>query len=149
MKGFPYNKYHILYFAGKIDPIATVTLLRSNNSISSNVILIFDEIYLQKCKEYIGGQTFGEDKDGNLYKGMMTFMIIGIGKNIHHVLHATPENRIDGSLLVEEILRCIHWLQLKGFNVRTCVCDNPPSNISAYRKLLSNFSRNNDDRLFM
>ena len=109
------------------------------------MILIFDEIYLQKCEEYVGGETFGSDEGGNLYKGMMTFMIVGIGKNIPHVLHVAPENRIDASWLMEEIIRCIHCLQSKGFNVRECVCDNHPSNVSAYRKLISTYSESNDD----
>lgn len=125
--------------------MATATLLRNKNSISSDVVLMFDELYLQKCEEYVGGQTFGADEDGNLYKGMMTFMIVGICKNVPHVLHMAPENRIDASWLMEEILRCIQCLQSTGFNVRACVCDNHPSNVSAYRKLLSEYSKDNNN----
>ena len=44
----------------------------------------------QKCEEYAGGVSFGTDEAGNLYKGMITFMIVGLNKRIPFVLHAAP-----------------------------------------------------------
>ena len=41
---------------GKIDALATAKALRDNGCLSKDVILIFDEMYLQKCEEFGGGE---------------------------------------------------------------------------------------------
>ena len=51
--------------------------LRECGSISTEVILIFDEIYLQKCEEYFGGRTFGVDERGEIFKGMLPLCLWG------------------------------------------------------------------------
>ena len=56
--------------------------LKENGSISEDVLLLFDEMYLQKCEEYVGGGTVGTDEDGELYKGVVCFMIVGLNSNI-------------------------------------------------------------------
>lgn len=66
--------------AGKIDTFSSLKALLANGSISSDVILIFDEIYLQKCEEYSCGQSLGSDEEGNLYKGLVCFMVVGLKK---------------------------------------------------------------------
>ena len=35
--------------------------------------MIFDEIYLQKCEEYFGGEAFGVDERGEIFKGMLLY----------------------------------------------------------------------------
>ena len=99
-----------IYFKGKLNVAATAERLRRNNCISSNVILIFDEVYLQKCEEYFGGESFGTDETGKLHKGMITFMIVGLTKNVPYVIHAVPENKIEAGWLMDEIIKCIKCL---------------------------------------
>ena len=49
----------------------------NSNSSSKDIILMFDEVCLQKQEEYAGGELLtGADPDGNLYKGIMCFMIV-------------------------------------------------------------------------
>ena len=132
------------YLTGKLNVAATAELLRRNNCISSDVILIFDEVYLQKCEEYFGGESYGTDETGKLHKGMTTFMIVGLTKNVPYVIHAVPENKIEAGWLMDELIKCIKVLHLKGFSVKACVCDNHPTNVSAYRKLLALYGRNED-----
>lgn len=134
-----------MFFTGKINVSATAELLRVNNCISADVVLLFDEIYLQKCKEYFAGESFGSDDAGNLHKGMMMFMIVGLTNNVPYVLHAVPENNIRADWLKEEILKCIQCLQSKGFKVRACVSDNHSTNVSAYQKLLEAYGKDEDD----
>ena len=43
--------------AGKIDALKAAKLLRENGSISDDVILILDEMFLQKCEEYFAGES--------------------------------------------------------------------------------------------
>ena len=41
---------------------------------------MLDEIHLQKDAEYHGGKMFGVDKKGELYTGVVSFMIVGLNK---------------------------------------------------------------------
>ena len=50
-----------------------------SNFISKDIILMIDDVYLQKREDYAGGELLtGSDPDGNLYKGIMCFMIVGL-----------------------------------------------------------------------
>ena len=44
---------------GDIDATKSSKLLKDEAKISSDVCLIFDEMYLQMCEEYTGGQLNG------------------------------------------------------------------------------------------
>ena len=90
--------------SGKIDPVTSLKVLKENGSISEDVILLFDEMYLQKCEEYVGGKTVGTDEDGELYKGVVCFMIIGLKSNIPYIISTVPEKEIRGEWLKDELL---------------------------------------------
>ena len=81
---------------GKIDAISTVKALHGNGIISKDVILIFDEIYLQKGEEFVGGELVTADEDGELYKGIVSFMIVGLTQNIPYVFKALSGIKISG-----------------------------------------------------
>ena len=130
---------------GSIDPVASAKILKENGKISPDVILIFDEIYIQRCEEYSGGASFGVDENGILYNGVVCFMIIGLARNIPYVLQSIPKQNLVGDWLRDAILKCITTLQDIGFRVKGVVCDNHSSNVSAYRKLLSEYCSNDSD----
>ena len=46
-------------------------MLRNDGKISDNICLLFDEMYLQKCEEYFGGEMMGSNDAGELYKGLV------------------------------------------------------------------------------
>ena len=50
--------------------------------MSEDICLLFDEMYLQKCEEYFGGELIGSDENGELYKGIVCFMIVGLKESI-------------------------------------------------------------------
>ena len=50
----------------KIDPISSVKMLREKGKIAPDIILIFDEICLQKCGEFPGGKSFRANEAGCL-----------------------------------------------------------------------------------
>lgn len=131
--------------SGNIDAMASANLLKSSGNISEDVILIFDEIYLQKCEEFNGGNVTGADDHGELYKGLMCFMIVGLKSNIPFVISSVPEKEISGEWLKDEILKCVTQLHDSGFNVRGIVCDDHSSNVSAYKKLLALFASSPND----
>ena len=110
-----------------------------------DVILLFDEIYLQKCEEYCCGESIGTDSKNNLYKGMVCFMIVGLKESAPHIIKMAPETEINGDWIMNELLDCLKSLQENGFNVRGIVCDNHASNVAAYKKLLSTYSIDHND----
>ena len=44
-----------------------------------------DEMYLQKATHYHSGEYVGADEDGNLYKGIVAFMIVRLKESIPYV----------------------------------------------------------------
>lgn len=123
--------------SGSIDIMASAKALKENGSISEDVVLLFDEMYLQKCEEYDGGETIGSNETGALYSGIVCFMIVGVKSNVPYVISSIPETKIQGDWLKDKIEDCLNSLKEAGFNVRGIVCDNHASNVSAYKKLLN------------
>ena len=80
--------------SGKIDSVTPLKALKENGSISEDVISLFDEMYLQKSEEYVGGETVGTDEDGELYKGVLCFVIIGLKRNIPYIISTVPEKKL-------------------------------------------------------
>ena len=106
---------------------------------------MFDEMFLSKCEEYSGGESFGADEDDDLYKGVMSFMIIGLQSNIPYIVKTVPEKTMVGSWLKEELLNCLKMLQDCLFKVRGVVCDDHTTNVLAYRMLLTDLGKSPDD----
>ena len=62
---------------GQLDAVKCAKSLKSQGVISEDVVLMFDEMYLQKCEEYCGGEIIGANENNELYKGLLSFMIVG------------------------------------------------------------------------
>ena len=105
--------FFLLYYTDKLKTAATAEVLRNNDCISSDINLLLDEIYLQKCEEYFGGELFATDETGNLHKCMTTFMIIDLTKNVPYVIHAFPENNIEACWLMDDLIKFMNSLHLK------------------------------------
>ena len=67
---------------GQVDTLKAITLLKENGSISKDVRLMGDEMYLQRAAAYQAGKYVGEDQDGTLYKGVFVLMIVGLNDNL-------------------------------------------------------------------
>ena len=52
----------------KIDAIKCVQALKKDRKISEDICLLFDEMYLQKCGEYFGGELISSDENGEFIK---------------------------------------------------------------------------------
>ena len=44
---------------------------------------MFDKMYLQKCEEYCGGEIIGANENNELYKGLLSFMTVGLKENMY------------------------------------------------------------------
>ena len=102
---------------GGMEPIKVVKVLLDQGKIGEDVVLLLDEIYLKKDVQYQGGKLVGVDSEGNLFKGVMTFMMSSLKQSIPFVIKAIPEVKIEGLWLSEQIDECIHTLHKTGFNI--------------------------------
>ena len=51
-KNLKCHPFHFFPLSGKIEAVTSFKALKENGSISEDVMLLFDEMYLQKCEEY-------------------------------------------------------------------------------------------------
>ena len=134
---------------GTIDAVKCATKLKTVGKISEDVVLMLDEMFLQKVEEYCGGKLIGADDNNELYKGFVAFMIVGMKDIVPYVIKASPDTTITGEWLQEQIKDCLNTLKSCGFNVRAIVCDNHSSNISAYDLLLQDCGQDPDSTYMM
>ena len=64
---------------------------KSQGVISEDVVLMFYEIYLQKCEEYCGGEIIAANENNKLYKGLLSFMIVRLKENVPYIKKSVPE----------------------------------------------------------
>ena len=60
--------------SGMIDAVKCAQTLRNESKISSDVYLMFDQMYLQKCEEYFAGDLVSCNSEGELYKRLVCFI---------------------------------------------------------------------------
>ena len=131
--------------SGTIDAVKCANALRIEGKISEDVCMIFDEMYLQKRQEYFWGEMIGCDDEGELYKGIVCFMIVGLKESIPYVIKSSPETKVDVNWLKIELLDPLEIRFNCGFRVRAIVCDNHTQNKSSFKKLLEHVNQNPDE----
>jgi hypothetical protein len=99
-----------------------------------------------KTVQYHSGDFVGQDEDGDLYKGIVVFMIVSLKKSIP-LVSSRPEIKITGEWLKSAINNCIFNLNEVGFKVRAIITDNHPSNVTAFSLLHKMFD--GDKKLFI
>ena len=62
-------------------------------------------MYLKK-KSTIFCWEVGADSDGNMYKGVVVFMLQGLKQSVPVVVTACPETEISGRWLAEKLSEC-------------------------------------------
>ena len=120
---------------GGIDAVKAIQRLLQQRAVSKDSVLLVDEMYLDKCEQYTLGKMIGADPEGNLYKGIVCFMLVGLEKSIPYVVKSSPDVTITGEWLKKEIDECIKTVAKAGFNVRAVIADDHSTNVSSYSKL--------------
>ena len=131
--------------SGTIDDVKCAQTLGNQGKVSSDVCLMFDEMYLEKCEGYFAEDLMGCNSEGELYKGLVCFMIVGLKNSIPYVIKSSPETKINADWLKKEITNCLGILSKSGFNVRAIVCDNHTSNVSSFKNLLQHFNQDPEE----
>lgn len=124
---------------GDVESITAAKSFLGKGKLSQDCILMLDEMYLQKGTQFHGGKYVGADETGNLYKGIMIFMISGLKETVPTVVKVCPEVTVTGDWLSQEIIACIVQLLNAGFNIRAVVADNHSVNVNAFKILLNKF----------
>jgi hypothetical protein len=121
---------------GGVDSVKAAKILNEKGEISKDIVLMADEMYLQKSSQYYAGNYVGANEEGDLYKGIVVFMISGLKKTVPTVIKASPETTVNGEWLANELSLCIIDLINAGFKIRGVVTDNHSANVRAFQKLL-------------
>ena len=126
-----------------------IKILLQEKKMDKDIVLLIDEMYLQKEVQFQGGQLIGCDDNNELYKGIMTFMIVGMKKNVSFVVKAIPETKIEGKWLALQIAESIQTLHEIGFHVRAVISDNHPSNVAAFNDLYFKYGCSSHENLIL
>ena len=126
--------------SSKVDSLKAAKLLKEQNKISTDVVVMVDEMYLQKRAQFAGGEYVGVDLEENLYNGIVVFMINGLKTSLSIVVKACPENKLNGKWLAHEMAQCVSKLSKEGFRVRAIITNNHSSNVAAFKLLLASFN---------
>ena len=113
---------------------------KSQRVISEDVVLMFDEMYLHKCEEYCGSEINGANENSELYKGLLSFMIVRLKENFPYIIKSVPEQNSDSKRIKEQILESVKTLKNCDFRVRSVVSDIHSANVIAYMSLLKECS---------
>ena len=84
-------------------------------TISEDVYMIFDECTYKKSQEYLWKEMIGCDDEGELYKGIVCFMIVGLKESIPYVIKSSPETNTDADWLKTKLLDSLEILSNPGF----------------------------------
>ena len=114
---FPSISYLKKLSQGGVEPLKACQLLLKEGRMDKDLVLLLDEIYVQKEVQFEGGRLIGADGDGRMFKGIMTFMIVSLKKSIPFVVKAIPEITIEGSWLSREIDSVLSSIHEAGFQV--------------------------------
>ena len=128
---------------GELDSLKALQLLKKAGKIWEDIVLMADEMYLQKSSQYHSGEYVGADKEGNLYKGIVVFMVVGLKKSVPIVINAFPETAITGDWIASKLDQCLSRLSEEGFKVRGIVTDNHSGNVKAFHLLTSQYPSDN------
>ena len=130
--------------SGDLDSWNIAEKLRKDGEISDDVTLMVDEMFLRKLAQYFAGDYVGENEDGELFSGIVCFMIVGLTDSIPFVVKSCPETTVTGVWLKKQLDECINELMKRGFRVRAVVADNHKSNVSAFSSMLKCYDGEGD-----
>ena len=91
---------------------------------------------MQKSAQYQSEEYVGVDEEGNLYKGIIAFMVVGLKQSIPFVAEVIAEVIFNGHRLAEKISDNIENLIEFGLCVLSIVTDNHSANVNAFSALI-------------
>ena len=133
---------------GGIEQIKALKLMMETGNVSADCVILVDETYLQKGVQYHGGSFIGLDDDGNLYSGVVVFMVVSLKESIPFVVKACPEFKITGEWLCCQMEETLETMCTSSFKVRAVITDNHATNVLAFKILRSKYGVEDNDLYF-
>ena len=90
-------------------------------------------MYFEKATQCHSGEYAGSNNEGNLYKGIIAFMIVGLKDSISEV-------KFGGEWLPDKMSNCTDDLTSAEFCVRGIFTDNDALNVHAFSSLTAIFN---------
>ena len=90
-------------FLSILKKLTQAKLLLKKQTVSSDYVLIINEMYLQKPVQYHNDDFLEQDAEENLFRGIVVFMIVSFKKSIPIATRSFPERKITGEWLKCEI----------------------------------------------
>lgn len=99
LEQFPLPSLSLLRKLNKcgLKPIKRAIAILDQGKVIMDIILLLNEKYLPKEAHYQSGKLVGVDKEMNLFKGAMSFMINKFKKSIAYVVKAVSDVKIEGN----------------------------------------------------
>ena len=131
MREFPFSSLSLLkkITEGQLDAVKCPKSLKSQG-------VMFDEMYVQKCEEYCGGEIISANRNNELYKRLLSFTIVGLNENVPYIIKSARERNTDGKRIKEQILGSLKTLKKCTLRVRAIVSDYHSVGVLAYKPLL-------------
>ena len=63
---------------------------------------MIDDMYLQKAAQYQNGEYLGVSDDGDIFKEILVFMILGLKESVSYVIEAILEVQYSGKYLPQK-----------------------------------------------
>ena len=92
-------------------------------------------MYIQQEVQYDGRDLIGCNAELQMFKSTLCFMVVSLKQSIPYIIKAMPLTKINHQIVQDGILSCISILNKAKFTIRAVVCDNHPTNVSAYKHL--------------
>ena len=73
-----------------------------------------------ECEKYFGGEKLGVDERGEIFKGMLSFMLVGLRSNSHFIINCVSEREVNRYFVLNNLKECLDEL---NFNVRGAVSE--------------------------
>ena len=79
---------------GNIDCVKALEVLLDRGEVDHDIALLIDEMHLQQSSQYDGGDLIGQNTDGELYKGILCYMVVSLKKCVPYILHSVPVTKL-------------------------------------------------------
>ena len=97
-------------------------------------------MYIQQEVQHDGRDLIGCNAELQMFKSILCFMVVSLKQSIPYIIKAMPLTNINHQIVQDAILSCISILNKAKFTIRAVVCDNHPTNVSAYKHLKFTYS---------
>ena len=96
-------------------------------------------MHLQQQVQFVGQTIFGCNKDLQMFKSILCFMVMSLTNIIPFIIKAIPISKLSSKIVSNGILNCLENLTSEKFHLRVVISDNYRTNISSFNYLMNTY----------